>query len=179
MKYYAGIGSRAVNQEMGMQQAFLAQALSALGYVLRSGGAEGSDTWFEKGHGIITGAKKEIYIPWEGFNKRTTREQGVLLPIFEQHHYDTAEQFHPNWTACSDGAKKLHTRNLFQVAGLDGATPVEFVICWTPNGSGSGGTGQAIRVAEALGIPVFDLGKEGAYKEIVTIIAKEAKCLKK
>lgn len=178
MKYFAGIGSRKVPHEIGMQLNFLCQALAALGYVLRSGGAERSDTYCEKGHGIVQGAKKEIYIPWEGFNHRSTRETGVLLPNFEQHHYDVAAQLHPNWAACSDGAKKLHTRNLFQIAGLDGSTFVDFVLCWSPNGTGSGGTGQAIRLANQLNIPVYDLGKEGAYKELVTIIAKEAKCLK-
>ncbi|NMA16004.1 MAG: hypothetical protein GX935_02005, partial [Erysipelotrichia bacterium] len=38
-----------------------------------------------------------------------------------------------------------------------------FIICWTKNGSGSGGTGQAIRIAKAYDIPIFDAGK---YKDI-------------
>ena len=33
----------------------------------------------------------------------------------------------------------------------------KFVICWTKNGKGTGGTGQAIRIAKGFGIPVFDL----------------------
>ena len=51
-------------------------------------------------------------------------------------------------------------RNALQVLGTDGQTPVDFIMCWTPNGSGSGGTGQAIRIARALNIPVFDLGHQ-------------------
>lgn len=179
MKYYAGIGSRKVPHDIGRQLEFHCQALSALGYVLRSGGAKGCDTYCERGHGILKGTKKEIYIPWEGFNHRTTRQDGVLLPNFEQHHFDVAASLHPNWGACSEGARKLHTRNLFQIAGLDGATFVDFVVCWTPNGSGSGGTGQAIRLANQLNIPVYDLGKEGMDRELTIFIAKEAKCRKK
>jgi hypothetical protein len=34
------------------------------------------------------------------------------------------------------------------------------VICYTPGGRSGGGTGQAIRVAELYGIPVFDLARE-------------------
>ncbi|HRY03076.1 MAG TPA: hypothetical protein P5256_08115, partial [Beijerinckiaceae bacterium] len=32
-----------------------------------------------------------------------------------------------------------------------------FVICWTKDARGGGGTGQAIRLARAHGVPVFDL----------------------
>ena len=49
-------------------------------------------------------------------------------------------------------------RNSYQVLGRNLDDPVEFVICWTPGGSGSGGTGQAIRIAKDYQIPVFDLG---------------------
>lgn len=178
-RYYAGIGSRSISKEVGMQMQFIAQALGVMGYTLRSGGAAGSDSEFEKGTKVLKGLKKEIYIPWEGFNNRTTREKDVILPIFTPEHMEVAASLHPNWEACSDGAKKLHTRNLYQVAGLDGATFVDFVICWTPNGSGSGGTGQAIRLANQLNIPVYDLGKEGGYKEVITFLGKQAKCLKK
>jgi hypothetical protein len=36
--------------------------------------------------------------------------------------------------------------------------PVSFIVCYTPGGSGQGGTGQALRVARAYNIPVTDLG---------------------
>jgi hypothetical protein len=32
------------------------------------------------------------------------------------------------------------------------------VICYTPNGQGGGGTGQAIRIARDHGIEIHDLG---------------------
>lgn len=49
-------------------------------------------------------------------------------------------------------------RNTCQVLGLNLDSPVKAVICYTPGGSGSGGTGQAIRIAQAYKIPVIDMG---------------------
>jgi hypothetical protein len=66
---------------------------------------------------------------------------------------------HPAWPRLSQGAQRLHARNCHQVLGLDLRTPSAFVVCWTPNGSGSGGTGTAIKLACSRNIPVFDLGK--------------------
>lgn len=47
-------------------------------------------------------------------------------------------------------------------------TPVGWVLCWTPDGAAegietsraTGGTGQAIRLASAHGIPVYNLARE-------------------
>ena len=36
-------------------------------------------------------------------------------------------------------------------------TPVQFVICYTPDGKNSGGTGLGMMIAEDHGIPVFNL----------------------
>jgi hypothetical protein len=52
----------------------------------------------------------------------------------------------------------MMARNCYQMLGLDLKTPVEFVICWTPQGKGAGGTGQALRIARDLKIPIYDLG---------------------
>ena len=69
-----------------------------------------------------------------------------------------AAEFHPNWSACKQGARRLHARNCHQILGLDLKTPVDFVVCYTPNANRSGGTGQALRIAERLNIPIFDYG---------------------
>ena len=54
---------------------------------------------------------------------------------------------------------KLMARNYFQMFGTqEVARPVNAVVCWTPNGNGSGGTGQALRMAKPRMIPIFDLG---------------------
>ncbi len=63
----------------------------------------------------------------------------------------------------SFGAKKLMSRNSYQVMGYTLNINTNFIICYTENGSGKGGTGQAIRIARSMGIPVFDVGK---YKSV-------------
>lgn len=54
-----------------------------------------------------------------------------------------------------------------------------FVLCWTKNGKGGGGTGQAIRIAKAYKIPVFDAGGYENLKdycnEVINYIYSEFK----
>lgn len=111
--------------------------LQIRGAILRSGGAFGADSAFEKG----AGAAKEIF-----------RGQDATKAAIE-----LAGQYHPAWPACSSWARRLHGRNSMILLGQDLNDPVDFVVCWTPGGLVTGGTGQAIRVARAYNIPVLNL----------------------
>jgi hypothetical protein len=66
--------------------------------------------------------------------------------------------------------KALLARDMQQILGADGETPCDFVVCWTPDGLDSGGTGYAIRCATDYGIPVYNVqtkeGREGANNVI-------------
>jgi hypothetical protein len=57
-------------------------------------------------------------------------------------------------------------RNAMQILGEDGNTPVEMVVCWTKDGKASGGTGQALRIAEYYSIPIFNLKNDGAIEQL-------------
>jgi hypothetical protein len=153
MKYYAGIGSRETPGPILQIMLKTAQQMAGLGFTLRSGAADGADAAFELGADL-----KEIYLPWLGFNGSDSK----LLPTKEA--FLIAEKFHPAWDKCSPAAKKLHARNCHQVLGQDLNTPSALVICWTHDGAGGGGTGQAIRIAKAHGIPVHDLANPLAAK---------------
>lgn len=150
---YAGVGSREVTLGVADLMTSVAQYLATEGYTLRSGHANGSDKSFEFGCDVKNG-KKEIYLPWPGFNGSMSR----LVVEVDSEAYKLAKKFHPYWDNLSDGAKKLQARNGHQVLGLDLNTPADFIICWTSRGKGSGGTGQAIRIAKEFGVPVFDIG---------------------
>ena len=148
--FYAGVGSRETPANVRALMRELAYDLGELGYTLRSGAAEGADSAFEQGLAKHHG--REIWLPWKGF----AGHPSALRPSADA--LQLASTFHPAWERCSQGAKKLHARNMHQVLGADLATPVDFVACWTKGASGAGGTGQAIRLARSRGIEVFDFG---------------------
>lgn len=148
---YAGIGSRSSPPEVCRLMIDVAFYLSRRGLILRSGGADGADSAFEKGT-INALGEKEIYLPWKGFNKNESPLYDVCSEALKM-----AEEYHPKWSALSYGARKLMGRNCYQVLGKDLRTPSAFIICWTSDGKASGGTGQALRIAKDYDIPVHNL----------------------
>lgn len=164
-KSYAGIGSRETPIEIQKFMWQMAVHLAKHKYTLRSGGAKGADQAFEAGCNYIQGPK-EIFLPWMKF------ENSNSLYIVRQDSpaYQIAEKYHPYWNNLSDGAKKLQARNSFQVLGPDLSTPSNFVICYTKKGKRSGGTGQALRIADDYNIPIFDCG---LYEENLEILKSE------
>ena len=148
--YYAGIGRRTIPDEIRESFERFGEFAQSQGFILRSGGADGADTAFEK---YVRPENKEIYLPWRGFNGHTSK---LFTPSKEA--FSMAARFHPNWDNLSAGVQKLMARNVHQLLGLTLEQPVEFVVCWTENGSSTGGTGQGIKMAETLNIPVFNFG---------------------
>jgi hypothetical protein len=153
-KYYAGIGSRNTPVEIQKLMTKIAIFLSKKGYTLRSGGAKGADTAFEKGAEF-----KEIFYANDADNASMI----------------VAQTYHPAWNSCSEYAKKLHARNAFQILGKPVfLKPVDFVICWTPDGCEThqtrkyetGGTGTAISIADANDIRVYNLANDSSVNEL-------------
>ena len=155
MKHYAGIGSRETPVETQEWMSRLAAVLCGEGWTLRSGHAPGADQAFERG----AGGQAEIFLPWSHFESQVPVE--ALVDGFHteptEAAYEMAERFHPAWGSLERSARALHARNSHQILGRDLETPSRFVLCWTSDAKGGGGTGQAIRVARAHEIPVFDL----------------------
>lgn len=141
---YAGIGARATPEPILLEMQSIAMRLALAGWVLRSGLAAGADTAFDKGRSVVGG-------------RAVLRTRTDWQPAI-----DHAAQFHPAWDRCSDIAKALHARNSLVMLGDWLDKPVSFVVCWTPDGAVTGGTGQALRIATAYGIPVFNLAADGA-----------------
>lgn len=159
MKYYAGIGSRQTPADVLALMSKIAAKLSKDGYVLRSGHAVGADQAFEAGS-----TSSEIYLPWPGFEGSTSK----LCSISEA-AYAMAAKFHPVWDMLSQGARKLHARNCYQILGYDLKTPVEFVVCWH---NGSGGTMQAVKIASHYNIPVYNLNDAETLARLVAYVNK-------
>lgn len=147
MKVYAGIGSRKTPRNILSLMTKSARRLDELGWTLRSGGALGADLAFEMGAG-----RKEIYLPWRNFNKNPSP-----LHRIDELAYAVARRYHPAWDRCTPAARKFHARNCYQILGRDLATPADFVLCWTPDGKVTGGTGQALRIAADYNVPVINM----------------------
>ena len=176
--FYAGIGSRDTPPDILEQMTEIASMLSDKGYILRSGHADGADLAFERG----SKGQNQIWLPWPGFNYNSSQAQGLVraghyVPPTYGDGERIAKEFHPNWKACSAGAKKLHIRNVYQVLGPelgfdDRKTLSKFVVCWTKDGKASGGTGQAIRIAEAYKVPVFNIFNSNQFLDLMQSIYK-------
>jgi len=80
-RYYSGIGSRDTPLDVCRFMTRVAFFLDKKGYTLRSGGARGADSAFEKG-----ATKKEIYRP-----ENTTKDAIEIV-----------SKLHPAWHRCSD-----------------------------------------------------------------------------
>ncbi len=169
---YAGIGSRRTPNAILQQMKLIAKELAVNGYTLRSGGAMGADNAFERGS-----IAKEVYLTdgWYTESRGVQPYPDGLLQSAEKFVWD----YHPAPGRCSDYARKLLARNTFQILGLDLQSPSQFVLCWTPDGSldgrgrDSGGTGQALRVASARGIPVFNFAREGEMERLFAALSEQ------
>jgi len=157
---YAGIGSRRAPAWALELAERAAEALREQGWTLRSGHALGMDQAWERG----AGRDAEHYLPWASFEMTSwAYESGRVFEEPIEAAYEMAAEYHPNWHALKRGGRALQARNCHQVLGRDLASPVAFVACWTPDGSldgrgpDTGGTGQALRIAVAHSIPVFNL----------------------
>lgn len=149
-KTYAGVGARVAPEGVLAAMRRIAARLEKCGWFLRTGGAEGPDTAFDEG--VEDAGNVAVYLPWKGFDG--SGEEFIPIP---ERAFELAEQYHPNWAACSDGVKKLHARNSMVLLGPNCDDPVDFVIAWTPEGKTVGGTGQVLRMAYAMKIPIFNI----------------------
>lgn len=167
---YAGVGSRKAPRPVLKFMTQLAEQLAERRWTLRTGHAPGADQAFERG----AQHRAEVYLPWPRFEPQVpiTARTIVDSPIGEAH--DVAAEHHPHWEHLSRGERMLHARNAHVVLGLYLNEPVAFLICWTEQATGAGGTGQAIRIAKALDIPVYDIADEGARERVARSLEQVA-----
>lgn len=158
MKFYAGIGSRETPDEVRTKIHEFAEALNEKGYTLRSGGADGADSFFEE-----AAERMEIFLPWKGFNERPKADLSPdkrYIQSPSQEAVELAEVAINGYSMRPHGARMLLARNMHQILGEDLETPVEFVLCWTYAGNMQGGTAHGMRLAKSRGIPVYNLARE-------------------
>lgn len=163
-KYWAGIGSRKTPSDIIWLMGAIAYFLAKAGEVCKTGAAKGADQAFARGANLGLG-EVMLFLPWDGYEKEWISTEmrraitRVLVPYTHKAAMDSVSQFHPTAGNLSQGVVKLHARNYLIVEGC------RFVVCWTPNGGENGGTGQGIRIAKHLGIPIYNLGNPKTLRD--------------
>lgn len=119
-------------------------------------------------------------MPWPSFEAQVRIQTDFVIDHPTRQALAMAAEFHPNWGNLGRGPRQLHARNCHQVLGYGLDSPADFVLCWTPDGSldgrdweETGGTGQALRVAAAHSIEVFNLARP-EHRARIEAIAEEA-----
>jgi hypothetical protein len=173
MRAYAGIGSRRTPTPVIELLTELASRLAQRGYLLRSGHAPGADQAFERG----ADRHAEVYLPWPTFEASVTCAAGYVQRHPSPQAVKMAAAHHPAWERLGRGPRSLHARNCHQILGRALDDPACFVVCWTPDGAttapgpSTGGTGQALRIAAAQHIPVFNLARDQDLQRVQAFVA--------
>lgn len=141
---YTGVGSRFSSAEINRLFERTGEYLASKGHTLRSGGAAGCDSAFERGCDAVNGAK-DIFYPADS----TKRAEEIAQSVINDAH----------WGHLRLCVRRLHARNVLQVLGRDFETPSDFLICWTKDGKDIGGTATAIKLARLHKIPIINAGQ--------------------
>jgi len=162
-KFYTGIGSRETPPNILEVMRLVGVILDKKGFILRSGGAVGADSSFES-----AAINKEIYLPERNFNDNKSKLYNINTKAFI-----IAESIIAHWDNLKPYAKKLHSRNVHQIMGLElskNSKLSSMVICYTKNGLLKGGTATAIKLANKLDIKVYNLGDRKDLTYIINYI---------
>ena len=150
VKIWSGIGARKTPIELHPFVTEVADLFARSGWTMRSGGADGFDSWCEA---ATPPEQREVHLPWQDYNDNPSPLFGV-----DDQALALAETMHPAWSQCSLHARKLHARNCYEILGRELNAPSRVVITWTPRGELVGGTATALRLAVLHGVETINLG---------------------
>ncbi len=151
----AGIGSRGLDEGQLDVCYRLGIFIATCGGEIHSGNADGADQAFARGGNTVDPTLVHLHLPWPNFNREAiVRGNHIHLPQEQSGYAETAAKYHPTWKYLTQGARKLHTRNVSIVCW---PTMKDMVLAFPSNKKGGGGTGQGMRVAKGFDVPVIDL----------------------
>ncbi len=169
---YAGVGSRNITHVEALQIDEAAKWLASHEYVLYSGNAEGADQAFQRG----SGGKCVIMLPWAGYNQDGYPVERSLEAIVcgdTREAQESVAANHPAAGQLTSGSRALLGRNRHQVMGVGKWPPVDFLLCCADETmfGVKGGTGQTVRVARSIGIPVINIRVPGWQHRLTELLA--------
>lgn len=161
---YAAFGSDNPPPHIIDQIQKTAKRLEMLGFTMRCGGMVGCEDIFEKATN-----KQEIHLPWRDFDKKQskftfTMDEAKIL----------AGKFQPGFEGLKPVIQTFLAKNVRVLQGKDLKSPAIFMILWTEDGAENsrersprtGNAGHAVAVADAMRIPVFNLGRQGSFERL-------------
>jgi hypothetical protein len=180
---YAGIGSRETPQEVLDLMTEAAKYLDGLGYTLRSGGAAGADTAFEKG-----AIKKEIFKGFDPVGETeikiaheihpdlkgamsASKNKKIKAKIAEGASNNEAEK---SGERSAWAVQNLMARNTNQIFGKNLDSTTDFVLFYAQETNNplrpKGGTGQAVEMARRKGIPTINMASPDWRKQLTAVV---------
>ena len=166
---FAIIGTRRPTAEAAGLCRKISAAFRDAGWELVTGNADGidgiaRDTWNETYPERVT-----LVLPWAGYNRDKIHPANKIVVFNGQPDWLlSVKLYHPAYARLSEAEVKLHARNYGIVVSAD------VVIAFPKDGTESGGTGQGIRVAKALGKLLYVLPGD---LESLRRFYKESMCL--
>jgi hypothetical protein len=150
------VGTRDPDGNQYLLARYSAEILSSVyECMITTGGADGIDLAAMVGTapGHLT-----VYLPWDSYKWETIPAHArrvVANPHIHAKWFESVDQFHPAPARLGRGVRALHARNY-------GIVEHDDLVLAFPNNTGGGGTGQAIRIAKALGIPLIQVNRGSA-----------------
>lgn len=163
-KPYAVTGNPNPPDEILRKIERIVQKLDALEYTTRTGGMQGVEESAER-----SAKKLELLLPWRGFSDKESK-----LTFTNERAVFVAKKFSSAYDGLKPAAQAFLAKNVRLVMGQQVNSPALFLIVWTEDGaekasernSRTGFAGHPISIANALGIPVFNLGKADAEERL-------------
>lgn len=170
---YAGIGSRKTPAEIITVIKKIAILLALDGKTLSTGAALGADQAFAEGANMAHG-KINLHLPWATYEQAWRNTLGNIttsvLGKNDSSAFKSVEDYHPAAAKLTQGPKALHARNFNIIT----KPLVDFIVCWTTNGTMTGGTGQALRIADALQIKIYNLGDPATLEAMLGALERRS-----
>jgi hypothetical protein len=158
---------------------YVASYLARLGWLLRTGGAGGSDWAFETGAVRVLGEGPvpgiEVFLPWAGFSNRLDISDDRIINGMGNREAakHIAKMIHPAGGNLKESHLLLHGRNAYQVLGPNLDDPSDFIVYYAvPDGQGSvkGGTRTAVEIARRLGVAEINLYYDDIARDLFELV---------
>lgn len=162
-------GNKEAPQDILEKVKALAQFLESKGFTIRVGGDGPVEEAAEKAV-----SKKELILPWKGFAEKDSQ---LTWSIERAHHI--AKLFHPTYDQLKKGVHGILAKNARLVMGHKMLSPSTVLVVWTADGveksrdvtTTTSFAGHPIKIANAAGIPVFNLGNPSAEQRLHDFVA--------